>query len=167
MRRRRQGLSQGGEDDEDQLQTVHALAADDVGDGAESDLTDDGAPRGSYLDAGIRVIGDLPLVGTLPEDDAQHGANQIDGEDVVGVGEEADASHHDSPDVIPAKWGLVDLGQGQTTSFVWVGDMSVIVVEVVEGGVTARRLVRHDEMVRGNPRWRLSLRMTSTLGELY
>ncbi|KAH9822789.1 dnaJ homolog-like protein subfamily C member 21 [Teratosphaeria destructans] len=124
----REGLGQGGEDDEDELEAVHALAADDVGEVAEADLAEDGAAGGGDLDGGVGVGVDLAgvLVGAVPEDDAEHRGHEADGEDVVGVGEEADAGDQDGADVVPAEGGLVDLGEGETTALVGVGDVSVV-----------------------------------------
>jgi hypothetical protein len=73
----------------------------------------------------------------LPVDDAQHGGAQVDGEDVVGVGEEADAGDDDGAGMTPAKGSGVDLGEGTSATLVGVFDMGKGGVVVGEGGVSS------------------------------
>ena len=54
--------------------------------------------------------------GRVPIDNSQHARDQIDGEDVIGICEEAYTSDHNSANVVPAKGGLVDFGKGKTTA---------------------------------------------------
>ena len=61
--------------------------------------------------------------------------------DIVCIREETNAGHHDGTDVIPAKGRLVDLGEGESSTLIGVGNVGEIIVEVVERGVTARGLV--------------------------
>jgi hypothetical protein len=65
------------------------------------------------------------LLGVLPVHNAELGGNQVDGEDVVRVGEETNTSYNTSPDVVPAERSLVDLCKGKTTSLIGVGDMGI------------------------------------------
>jgi hypothetical protein len=65
----------------------------------------------------------------LPVDNAEKVGDQTNGEQVVGVGEEADASDDNCPDVIPAKRGLVDLSKGEATTFVGISYVSLGVME--------------------------------------
>jgi hypothetical protein len=43
--------------------------------------------------------------------------------------------------MVPAKWRLVDFRQSETSSLIRVGDMSVVIVEVVEGSIATRRSI--------------------------
>ena len=54
--------------------------------------------------------------GRVPIDNPQHASDQVDGEDVIGICEEAYTSDHNSANVIPAKGSLVDFGKGKTTA---------------------------------------------------
>nr|POE48707.1 hypothetical protein CFP56_38803 [Quercus suber] len=135
-----QRLGEGGEDDEDELETVHALTTDDVGQRAKTDLPQDGSTGRRDLDGGVGVGGDHAGLGggVVPVDDTQHGGDKTDGEDVVGVGEETDASDGNGTNVVPAEGRLVDLGEGETATLVGVSDVRVVIVEVVEGSVASR-----------------------------
>lgn len=54
---------------------------------------------------------------------------------IIGIGEEADASHDDGADMVPAEGDLVELEQGQPASLIGVEDMGILVVDVDEGRV--------------------------------
>ncbi len=146
--RRRVGgerLGEGGEDDQDQLQAVHAFATDEVGQPAKADLADDGTARSGDLDGGIgggRDGAGLAL-GAMPVHDAQHGGDEVDGEDVVRIGEEADAGDDDRADMVPAEGRLVDLGEGQSSPLIGIGDVGEVIVEVVKGNIAAGCFTRH------------------------
>jgi hypothetical protein len=135
-------LRQRGPDDENQLQPVHLLAANNVSKRTEPDLADDGSGRGSKLDGRVLGRGEGALV-VLSVDDTQHNRQQRHAEDVVAVGEEAGAGHQTGAHMVPAKRRLVDFGQGQTTTLIRVLDVREVVVEVVERVVPAGRLVSH------------------------
>lgn len=45
--------------------------------------------------------------------------------------------------MIPAEWSLVDLCKSETATLVGVGDVSVVVVEVVESGIASLRSGGH------------------------
>ena len=142
-------MGQGGEDDEDQLQSVHPLAADQIRQSSKPDLADDGAARGGDLDGGIGMFGNGArlLGGILPVDDAQHGRHQIDGEDIVRIGEKADAGDDNGAHMVPAKGSFIDFRQGESSTLIGVLDVSIIIVEIMEGGIAARRLVCHGCLV--------------------
>ena len=55
-----------------------------------------------------------------PEDHSQHADHQIDGEDIVGISEEADTGHDDGADMIPTKRSLVDFREGKTSPFIGI-----------------------------------------------
>jgi hypothetical protein len=94
-------LSEGGKDDNDEFQSVHALPSNDIGKSTKSELTNNGSATGGNLDGGIRVGRHGALLG--PVDYAQHGGEQTDGENVVGVSEESNACDNTSSDMVPAK----------------------------------------------------------------
>ena len=54
------------------------------------------------------------------------------------TGEETNTSDYDCSDVIPTKRSLVNLRKGKPPPFIWICDVSVVVVEVVEGSIAAR-----------------------------
>lgn len=132
-------MSQSRENDDDELQTVHPLPSDDIGQETKTELADDSASGGGDLDRRVRTGGNYSGLGlcVVPKDDAQHRRHHVDGEDVVRIGEETDPGHDDGADMVPTKGSLVYFGQSKTASLVGVGDMSVIIVEVVEGGISA------------------------------
>ena len=143
-------MGESCKDDEDQLQPVHPLPTDEISSSAEGDLPDDSATGCRYFDGGIRMFWyDARLVvlfpRLLPVDDPQHGGDQIDREDIVGIGEEADSCHDDGTNMIPSKGGLIDLGQSKTSAFIGVSDVGVIIVEIVEGRVASNCFLRHDQ----------------------
>ena len=137
-----ESLGEGCEDDEDQFKTVHALTTDLVSSPTETELTDDSTTGGSDLDGGVRVGGNLSrvLLCVLPVNNTEHVGDETNGEDVVGIGEETDTSDDDGADVVPTELGLVNLGESKTSALVWVDNVSIVVVEVVEGSVTAGSL---------------------------
>ena len=128
-------MGDGGKDDEDQLESVHLLASDDISKGTEQELANDGSGRGSEFDGGVGGVGHLADAGVV--DNAEHQSQEGDGKDVVAVGEEANASHDDSADVIPSKGGLVDLSKGEPPPLIGVFDVNKVIVEVVVGIVAA------------------------------
>jgi hypothetical protein len=132
-------LGESGKDDQDEFKTIHPLSANDVGQPTETKLPKDGTTGCGNLDRCIGVGWNNPrvfLVG-LPVDDAQHGSHQVDGEDVIGISEETNTGYDNSTNVVPAKWGLIDLGQGESTALVGVDDVSEVIMEVVESGIAA------------------------------
>jgi hypothetical protein len=95
-----EGLGERSNDDEDQLKTVHLLAANNVGEGSESDLTEDSSCGGRELDGGVlRGRQSAALV----VDDTQHDGQERHAEDVVAVREETSAGHENGADVVPSK----------------------------------------------------------------
>lgn len=52
--------------------------------------------------------------------------------------------YSNGPNMVPAKGGFIDLRQGQPASLVGIGDVSEIVVEVVEGKIATRSHVLLD-----------------------
>jgi len=42
--------------------------------------------------------------------------------------------------VVPSEWSLIDLSERETSSLIGVLDVGEVIVEVVEGGVSTRRL---------------------------
>ncbi len=125
-RRRGQGLGESGKDDHDELETVHALATNDIGKSTEAELADDGTSRGGELDGSIRRGGHLADAGVV--DNAEHECQKRDGEDVVRVGKETDTGNHDGTDMVPAEGGPVDLGEGKTAALVDILDVDEVVV---------------------------------------
>ncbi len=77
----------------------------------------------------------------MPVNHSQHGDYQIDSEDVVGISEEPDTSNDDGANVVPAEGSLVNLRKGETTTLIGIVDVGIVVVEVMEGSVTADRLI--------------------------
>jgi hypothetical protein len=112
-------LSQCSNDDENQLESIHLLATDDIGQSTEADLSNDGTSRSSELDSRVLRGGE----GTIVVDDTQHDGQQRDTEDVIAVCEETGAGHEDGADVVPAKGGLVDFGEGEAAALVGVLDV--------------------------------------------
>ena len=123
----RERLREGGEDDEDELESVHLLPTDEIRENPEADLTDDRSSRRGDLDGCIRVGGDRSwlALGVFPVDDAQHVGDQIDGEDVVGIGEETDPGHDHGPDVIPSKGRFVNLGERESSALIGVCNVGI------------------------------------------
>ena len=86
----------------------------------------------------------------MPIDNTQHGGDQADSENIVGISEEADTCHHDGSYMIPAKGSFVDLRESESSTLVGVGNMSIVVVEIMEGSVATSCALRHAERVTAN-----------------
>lgn len=142
-------MSESGEDDDHQLETVHLLATNKVSKVTETKLADDGTTRGSDLDGGISSGRDFAGIGLsiLPVDDAENRGSEGNSEDVVSVSKETYARNDDGTDVVPAKGCLVNLSESQTSSLVGVLNMGIVIVEVVESGVSAGGLGRHCKLI--------------------
>ena len=63
----------------------------------------------------------------------------------VTYGEETNTGDNDSSNMIPAKRRLVDLSKSKTSPLIRVCNMSIVVVEVVEGSVASRSSGGHSE----------------------
>lgn len=133
----------------------------DIRESAEPELAYDSASASSQLDSSVGADRHLSL--TRVVDDAQHQSEERSGEDIIArkiscwlldtlslakgegnivrICEEAHAGHQDSPHMVPSERSLVDLGKGKTTTLVGILDMEEIVVEIVVGRVSTRRLV--------------------------
>lgn len=137
-RSRGESLGEGCENDEDKLKTVHALTTDLVSEPTETELTNDGTTRGSDLDGSVGGGRNLSwvLLGVDPVNNTKHVGHETNGEDVVGIGEETGTSDENGTNVVPTELGLVDLSESKTSALVWVGNVCVVVVKVVESGVT-------------------------------
>lgn len=102
---------------------------DDVGQGAEAELSNDSTSRGSQLDSRVRSGRHLAHPGVV--DNAKHQCQERHSEDVIGVREEADAGHDDGPDMVPAERGTVDFGESEPPPLIYVLDVQKVVVEIV------------------------------------
>lgn len=109
----REGLTKGGHNNDHQLDTVHALAAETISQVTETNLAHEGTNRGSDLDTEIEVRGEGAAVEV---DYSQHGSDQVDGEKIVSVSEETNTGDKTGADVEPAELGVVDLGEGLTAT---------------------------------------------------
>ena len=99
-----------------------------------------------YLDGGIRIrVNRSRFARVVEVHDTQHGGDESDSENIISIREETNAGHHHGTNMIPAKGRLVDLRQGQSSPLVGVGNVSIIVVEVVEGRIASSRLHSHGE----------------------
>lgn len=138
-------MGESSKDHDNQFEAVNLLPPDLVCQPTETELAHDGSTGGSDFDGGIRAGRDGAGLdgGILPEDGAQHGTGEVDGEDIVGIGEETDAGDDDGADMVPAKGSLIDLRESETPTFVGVFDMGELVVEVLEGGITTFCLGSH------------------------
>ena len=76
------GLAEGGDDDDHELDAVHALATDDVREPTEEQLTDEGTDGGGDFDAEVLVDVELAV---FVVDVAQHRRGDVDREDVVAA----------------------------------------------------------------------------------
>ena len=76
------GLAEGGDDDDHELDTVHPLTTDDIRKPTEKQLPDKSTNGGSDLDAEILV--DVQLL-TLAVDIAKHGRRDVDRKNIVAV----------------------------------------------------------------------------------
>lgn len=72
---RGESLREGGEDDDDKLETVHLFATNDVGEVSESKLSDNGTAGGSNLDGSVGVGWHV----AAPVDDSKHRSYEVDG----------------------------------------------------------------------------------------
>ena len=154
-RRSGQGLSKRRENDENKLESIHSLTTDDICKNTETELAKNSSTRSRNLDGSVgarrkRIV---------KVDNTQHSCDQTNGKDIVSVGEETNTSNHDSTNMIPAEGGLVNLGEGETTPFVGVGYMSIVVllllavvspvqagsthVKVVKGGISTAWSLSH------------------------
>lgn len=128
-------MSSCRKDDQDQFQAVHLLATNHIGEPAEANLTENCTSRRCDLDSSVGALGDDAAQGLwqsriLPVNYTEHGGDNTDSEDVVGVGKKADAGDQNCADMVPAEGRLIDLSKGETAALVWVGDMSVLIVKV-------------------------------------
>ena len=139
-RSRGQSLSESGEDDEEQFQSVHVLATEDISSGTEADLTDNCAGRCCELDGGVGVVRHLAFAREV--DNADHEGQKRDGENVVRVCEETDTGNGNGSDVIPSEWCSVDFGEGESSPLIGILDVKKVVVEVVVGIVASGSLLR-------------------------
>lgn len=135
---RGESLSDGCEDDDHEFETVHLLATDNIGEVTETDLTKNGTTGGSNLDGSVGSLGDLAgvLLSVLPVNDTKHVGDETNGENVVGIGEETNTGDDDGTNVVPAERSLVNFGKSESATLVRVFDVSKVIVEVVEGGVS-------------------------------
>ena len=99
----------------------------------------------------------------MPVHHAQHISYKSDSEDVISIGEEADTSDHDSANMVPSKRRVINIGKSTSSTFIGVVDVSMVVVEVMEGRVAASRPVRHDE---GGPAGRITTQMQDVGGRV-
>ena len=120
-------LSKCGNDDEDQLKTVHLLATNDISESTEAYLANNGTGRSGKLDSGVLGSEEDTLVVVLV-DDTQHDGQQRNTEDVITVGEETSSGDENSANVVPAKGCLIDLSKRQSSALVRIFDMSLVVV---------------------------------------
>ena len=152
-------MSESSEDDDDQLKTVHLLSSENICKVTEPQLTDDRSTGCSNLDSSVGVGRDGSVgLAVVEEHNTQHSSDQVDGEDlntqvrtvsmiveigtyIVGISKETNASNHTSSHMIPAKWGFVDFGESKSTTLIGILDVSEVIVEVVEGGVSTSRLL--------------------------
>jgi len=66
----------------------------------------------------------------VPKYDTQHGGDEVDSENVVGVGEETYAGDDNGTNMIPTKRSLVDLGKGKTSTLIGILDLPQLSVAV-------------------------------------
>lgn len=78
------GLTEGSDNDDHELDSVHLLAAVDVREVAEDELAEEGADGGGDLESEILVRGE-GTAGGLLVDHSDHRRRNVDGEDVVGI----------------------------------------------------------------------------------
>lgn len=65
----------------------------------------------------------------MPVDNTQHSGDQIDGEDVIGVCEEAYAGDDNGSHMVPTERGLVDFSEGKATS--WKTALAFVLPRIV------------------------------------
>lgn len=133
----RQGKAESRDEDDAQLDAVHLSAAKGVGETPENQLADDDSRAGRGLEGLVhrrrepasvaaKAVGSLVLA-SLPKDDAQKAHDQVDGEDVVRVQEEADPGHGHGPRVLQAQRDPIYVGQGEPPAQVEIGNVRVVV----------------------------------------
>lgn len=74
------GLSEGTDDDDDQLETVHSLSTDDIGEPTKEKLSAKGTNGVRDLDTEILVV---RVLAAVTVDVANHGGSHGDGKDVI------------------------------------------------------------------------------------
>jgi hypothetical protein len=120
------------QNDTHELDTIHALATNMVGEPTEENLTDESTDRGRDLETEV-LVGRVGA--TLVVDVADHGCDDGDREDVVGIGEEADTGDNAGLGVEPRELGLVDLDKGGASALASIGS---------SGGERLVNFGRHD-----------------------
>jgi len=88
---------------------------------------------------------------------AHHGRQERNDEDVVGIGKETNTSHNASSYMVPAKRGLVDFRESKTSALIGIANVSEIIVEVVEGGVSSGGLSKGSDVCHGDKSGKASL----------
>jgi len=127
-------LSECGNDDQDQLDSIHLLSSENISQRSESELSKNGSCRCGDFDGGI--LGNMKLsVVAVFVDNTQHDGQERGSEDIILICEETNTGYNNSTDMVPAKGSLIDLRKGKSSAFVGILDMSEVVVEVVEGSV--------------------------------
>lgn len=93
---------------------------------------------------------------------SKHIGDQTDSKQIVGIGEETDTTDNNGSDMVPAERGFVNFSESESSALVWILDVSlcpelvhvrvnskrdtdIVVVKVVEGGVTTSSVGGHDE----------------------
>jgi len=84
----------------------------------------------------------------VPVYNSQHAGDEVDGEDVVSISKETNTCYDNRADVVPSKRRLVDFGESESSTLVGVCDVSIVVVEVVEGSIAASCLISHVEKAK-------------------
>jgi hypothetical protein len=74
----------------------------------------------------------------LPKRYSNHLDSKIYREEIVAVGEKANARNCHSPNMVPPERDFVNLSKSQPTTSVWMNDVSEVVREVMEGSIAAR-----------------------------
>jgi hypothetical protein len=110
-------LSESCNNDQNQLETVHLLATDDISEGTEADLTNNGTGGCRELDGGILRSEENTLI-VLLVDNTKHDRQEGDTEDVVAVCEETSTSDENGANMVPAERRLVDFSERETTTLV-------------------------------------------------
>lgn len=137
-------MSESGDDDKDQLETVHLLTTQDICEGSEAELSKNSSRRSGDFDSS--VLGDMQFAAVaVLVDNTQHDGQERGSENIVLICEETNTSHNNGSDMIPAKGSLVDLCKSKSAALIGVLDMGEVIVEVVEGNVaTSGGAVRSD-----------------------
>lgn len=61
---------------------------------------------------------------------------------IVRIGEETNTGYNTSSNVVPSERSFIDLSKSETTTLIGILDVSEVIMEVVEGIISTRRL--HD-----------------------